>query len=112
MISACEECVISYAPRVFVPSGTVLLALHRCLRVGLLDIDVADHLRHAARQTSLNQPQAENRDHGPITGKTQSYYQQKRHPAPRDICGTQTGKIVIWIFDLKEKPLLGVSNPN
>ena len=43
------------------PSGTVLLAFLRSLRVGLLDIDVADHLRHLARKTSLNQPQSETR---------------------------------------------------
>ena len=98
LISESEECVISYAPCVFVPSGTVLLALHRGLRVGLLDIDVADHLRHAARQSSLNQPQPENRDHDPITGKTQSYYQKKCHPPLREIFGTQIGNIVIWIF--------------
>ena len=59
LINACKECVISYAPRVLVASGTVLLTLHRGLRVGLLDIDVVDYLRHPARETSLNQPQPE-----------------------------------------------------
>ena len=61
LISASEECVISYAPCGFVPSGTVLLALLRRLRVGFLDIVVADRLRRPARQTSLNQPQPETR---------------------------------------------------
>ena len=48
-------------PRVFMPSGSVLQALQWGLHGQLLKIDVVDHLRHIARQTSLSHPQPETR---------------------------------------------------